>query len=491
MSDVIVIGAGFGGLAAAVTLAAAGRSVEVIEAGPRPGGKADEIVVDGLACDTGPTVLTLPQIAEDLFEAAGTRLADEITLVRPEPAFRYHYPDGTVLDVHHALDDTLVSVADALGAHAADQLQRHLQRARRIWEASADAFVFGPAPTIRRILGLGPRAWWSLSQIGAHRRLWDVICEDVSDERLRWLLARYATYNGSDVRTAPATLACIAWVELGLGAWGVQGGMHALAVALQRVAQRLGVVFSYDDPVQALTLSGTRVTGLQTRSGRSLRAQAVVCNADAAHLKHSLLPEAARPAVSVAQPPSTSGWVGLLRARPRPDRVAHEVCFPERYLEEFADLFDRHRTPVDPTVYTCALARAHGRGTWPDAEPVFAMINAPALGPVPDDAPWRARALARLRASGRIGEDDPILWERTPEMLEARFPDTRGAIYGAASSSAMAAFQRPPNRLRDLDGLFLAGGSAHPGGGVPLCLQSGRRAAEAILSLHAHTRAAS
>lgn len=480
MSRIIIVGAGFGGLAAAIELAVAGRDVSVFEAGPGPGGKAAEVLIDGVACDTGPTLLTLPAVADKLFQSAGTSLAEEVTLVQPDPAFRYHYPDRTTIDVHHRLEDTLTSVRLALGESAADQLHTHLGRAKRIWEATSDAFIYGPAPSIGRVLGLGPRAWWSLSRIDAHRTLWDVICEDVKDERLRWLLARYATYNGSDVRTAPGTLACIAWVELGLGAWGIQGGMHALAKALAKAAAGLGVTFHYGQPIDGIDIQQGRVRGVQAGDANH-PCDAVVCNADVAHLVQALLPADFRGAIqSAGAPSSTSGWVGILRAEKQADRVAHEVVFPQNYLEEFADLFDRHRTPIDPAVYACALGRAHGRDTWPDEEPVFAMLNAPAL-PATDPADWARRARQRLIRAGRLKTTDEVVWERSPAQLAAQFPHTGGAIYGAASSSALSAFRRPANRVAGVDGLFLAGGSAHPGGGVPLCLQSGRQAATELI----------
>ncbi|TNE89625.1 MAG: phytoene desaturase [Deltaproteobacteria bacterium] len=477
---VVVIGAGMGGLAAAIELAATGVEVDLFEAGPRVGGKADEVLVDGVAVDTGPTLLTLPHVAAALFRAGGRDISEAVDLVRPDPAFRYHYPDRTTVDVHHAVDDTLASVAASLGPAAAEQLDAHLARARRIWEASSDYFVFGAAPTFQRILTLGPRAWWSLARIDAHKTLWDVICDDVEDERLRWLLARYATYNGSDVRTAPATLACIAWVELGLGAWGIRGGMHALATALADTARQLGVRIHLDTPVERIEVNADRAVAA-VHAGRRVACEAVVCNADAAHLYASLLPESSRDAVRVSPDTSTSGWVGVFRARPQDDRVAHEVVFPEHYLDEFADLFGHHRTPRDPTIYTCALSRAHGRDTWDDGEPVFAMINAPAHAP--DDQPdWKALARHRLVRSGLLDRDDRLVWQRTPTSLARRFPDTGGAIYGAASSSLFSAFRRPANRVHKLHGLYLAGGSAHPGGGVPLCLQSGRQAAFELVS---------
>ena len=181
-----------------------------------------------------------------------------------------------------------------------------------------------------------------------------------------------------------------------------------------------------------------------------------------------------------------SGWTGVLRARRADDRIAHTVLFPDDYDEEFVDIFDRDRPPQSPTIYLCAQSRAHLRKGWESDEPVFVMANAPpepAAGSRPDEL-WhrlRATALDRLRTSGLVHPDDTLVWERTPSDLARRFPGSRGSLYGAASNTRMAAFQRPPNRVSRIPGLYLATGSAHPGGGVPLCVQSGRTAARALL----------
>ena len=265
----------------------------------------------------------------------------------------------------------------------------------------------------------------------------------------------------------------------------MQGGMHAVARALERVATDRGVTFDYDARVTAIRTDRGGVREVELADGRVLAARAVVCNADVAHLATDLLDARSAGAVRPAEPPSMSGWVGILRAAPREDRVAHEVVFPSEYLDEFVDIFDRDRPPADPTVYLCAQARAHDRARWSDAEPVFAMANAPAE-PADGERPaetWdrlRVAVLERLRRTGRIAADDALLWERSPTDLARRFPGTRGSIYGASSNSTLAAFRRPANRIARIPGLYLASGSAHPGGGVPLCLLSGRAAAAAL-----------
>jgi 1-hydroxycarotenoid 3,4-desaturase len=448
----IVVGAGLGGLAAAIELAAAGLDVTVVESGSRAGGKAAPQTVNGIDVDTGPSVLTLPEVFDAVFQAAGSRFDAEVTLRRLDPGFRYLWPDGAQVDVFHDPADTVASVRGALGGRAASDLERFLAYAKRIWDAAAPHFVYGDAPTAWSMLWKAPRLLRQVAAVDPLRTMHKAVQQQVHEPHLRDLLLRYATYNGSDARTAPATLNCIAHVELALGAWGIEGGIGALVDAFERVARRLGVAFLFDTPVRRLQTRGRAVTGV-ILDGASLTADVVVCNADVAHLATELLPSPLRRGgPSPPRVPSMSGWVGIMAAAPR-ERVAHTVLFPEVYDEEFADLFDRDRPPADPTVYLCAQDLAHGRTGWGAAMPLFLMANAP---PEP--------------VQGRRGE------------LAQRFPGSRGSLYGAASNTQLAAFQRPPNRVAALPGLYLASGSAHPGGGMPMVTQSGRAAAAAVLN---------
>lgn len=482
MSEIVVIGAGLGGLAAAIRLAAAGQRVTVIEAADEPGGKAGRVVIDGVEVDTGPSVLTLPEVLDALFAAGGTRTSDEVELLRPDPAFRYLWPDGTSVDIHQHPEDSAASVGRALGSDAEADFRAMLARAAEIWEVAAPAFVLGPAPGLALVRRVGPLGMLRFAQVDPWRTMWGAITRGVRSPQLRDIFARYATYNGSDVRRAPATLSCIAHVELALGGFGVRGGIWALVMALVRTAERLGVRFRYGEPVERLICEHGRVSGVRTRGGATLAADAVVCNADVAHLVADLSPT--KLGFEAPSPPSMSGFTAVLRAR-RAARLPHTILFCAPYLSEVEAIFDRDRPPEQPTVYVCAQEPCHGRVGWPEHEPLFVMANAPAepeAGPR-DSAVWsrlREASLARLREA-KLTEDESVVWERTPADLARRFPGSRGSLYGAASNSMFAAFNRPPNRVPKLRGLALASGSAHPGGGMPLCLQSGKLAADEVL----------
>ena len=485
--EIIVIGAGVGGLSAAITLASQDFKVRILEASPEPGGKAGVTVLDGVEVDTGPSILTLPEVFDDLFRLAGTTLRSEVELLTPKPAFRYYYPDGVILNLFHRLEDTLKSVDRTLGDRASGDLSDFLQYARQIWDAGAPNFVLGEAPTFGTLLRLSLTRMKDIRRIDATRTMSAAIASRVEDQHLRWLLSRYATYNGSSVLTAPATLNCIAWVEIGLGGYGVKGGIHALIRAMVKIAEGLGVQLELEAPVSGIHLEGGKVAGVVTQEGLR-KVTHVVANADVAHVLADLLPPNTKTGLKRDLPPSMSGYNAIFKAkRPAELRPAHAVLFPDDYDEEFRDIFERDRPPADPTVYLCAQQVCHQRDGWPDAEPLFVMANAPAepkAGPRDPDV-WhrlKERVVTRLERFGLIDDDDAILWERTPTELATRFPGSRGALYGAASNRPFAAFQRPPNRVAKVPGLYFASGSAHPGGGLPLCALSGQRAAGQLAS---------
>ena len=487
MADALVIGAGIGGLAAAIALGAAGKRVLVLEAADRPGGKAGVATIDGVEVDTGPSVLTLPHVFDELLALAGMRLHDEVRLSAPSPSFRYLYPDGVVLDVHPDLGRTLDGVREALDLRAASELERFLDYTERIWRAAAPAFVLGDAPSVGRLFAGGLGTLAALAHIDPLRSMRQAIRARVRSPHLRSLLLRYATYNGSDARRAPATLSCIAHVELALGGFGVEGGMHELVRALVRAVTRLGGEIRCESPVRSIELAAGRVRGVVLANGEQLRSELVVANAEASFVAEALLPPGTRHGICLDEPRSMSGYTAIVKAERREaPRVAHTVLFPDDYEAEHADIFDRERPPEEPTVYLCAEEACHRRRGWKAHEPVFVMANAPAepRAGARDEAAWHAlreRVMGRLIEAGLVASDDAIVWERTPRDLAERFPGSRGALYGAASNGRAAAFRRPPNALPAVRGLFLASGSAHPGGGMPLAALSGRAAARAAL----------
>ena len=505
--DVVVVGGGMGGLAAALCAGAGGKRVLLLERDGQLGGKVGTATVDGVTFDTGPSVITLPDVIDGVLRRTGVPglsigdgLEHALQLVRPTPAFRYRFAnpaalgvggDGTI-DVFVEMERTIDSVARSLGSQAATELTSFLRYARAIWDVSKDDFVFGSAPTMFDLVRLGLSRPFDMLKVDPLSSMRSAIEARVTSKALRLLLLRYATYNGSDPLTAPATLNCIAHVELGLGGFGIRGGLSRVADVLAEGCRAVGVDLRVGAGVTGLLTDGDRITGVRVAHGAAdvgIHADAVVVNADVAHLRHDLLPSVDR----VLPRPKTlsmSGATMVLKARRRRGtggqggRVAHEVLFCDDYRAEFDDIFRRRHGPRSPTVYVCAQELAQERPGWAEHEPLFVMVNLPALqdGVVDDGAAVLHTARQRLLAAGMIDDDDAVVWQRSSTGLAERFAGSRGSLYGAASNDRSSAFSRAANAVAQRPGLYLASGTAHPGGGVPLCVQSGVLAAEALLA---------
>jgi phytoene desaturase len=476
---VVVIGGGFGGLSAAVHLARCGAHVVLLEQNERLGGKAGEIRLGPYRFDTGPSVLTLPDVVRGLFRVSGL---DEmpVELVPLEPICRYEFADGSVLEV----SADAARMRERLGRWApADReaWERFLDYSRRLYTYTARVFLGFPIHEWALLLrsGLFWRSLPGLFRLDAFRSMHERAHRVFRDARLVQLADRFATYNGSDPFRAPATLHVFFWVEHGLGAYYVRGGIYRLVEALARAAKGLGVEIRLSEPAQRIRHDGKRVQGVETPSG-FIPADVVVSAVDVATTYKRLLGEAFRGAMPRGEL-SLSGLVFLWGVRARAALAHHNVFFSADYEQEFRELFREQRPPTEPTVYVAITARSDPEHAPPDGEHWFVLLNVP-----PRPELWqhsrevdrvRSAVLRRLSAVGldpsRI-EAEAVL---TPADWERLTGSYRGSLYGLASNSPWAAFRRPPNRSRHLEGLYFAGGSVHPGGGIPLAILSGRHAA--------------
>jgi phytoene desaturase len=475
VARVLVVGAGLGGLAAAARLAALGHGVTVLEQAPEIGGKLGWFSRDGHGFDTGPSLLTLPQLYRDLFAATGAPLADVLDLVALDPAADLRFADGTRLWMPGRREDVPAALDGALGAGAGAQWAALMTRAAEMWRVAEQPFLRSPlagAATLARlarnpsdVATIAP--WQTLRGLGSRY---------ITDPRLRTVLDRYATYSGSDPRRAPAVLATVLYAEQEFGSWYVRGGLRRLGLAVASRATSLGAVVRTSAPVTEVLVEGGRARGVRLASGETVRSDVVVAAGDAAALYRDLLPvdrrtRAVRGALARTTP-SLSGFVLLLALRGRTPGLAHHtVLFPEDYDAEFDAVFGG--TPVDdPTVYVSAPDDPATRPD-DDSESWFVLVNAPRHGTVDWTAPGLADSYASrvLEVMARRGLDvrDRLKWcvVRTPADLERDTGSVGGSIYGTSSNGARAAFLRPAN-ASPVPGLFLVGGSAHPGGGLPL-----------------------
>ena len=481
---IIVIGAGMGGLAAAIRLAASGHSVTVVESAAAAGGKARTLPSDAGPVDCGPTVLTLRDVFDDLFALAGERLENHAKLV-PQPVLARHWwPDGTRLDLTTDRATNAALIREAFGPREAEGFLRFDARAEQLYQAFDAPVMRAPRPALPAIaaaVATRPAIWPALAPAVSLTRWLGLFFRD---PRLIQLFARYATYVGGRPAHSPAVLSLI-WRAEARGVWAVDGGMHSLARALQGVAERLGVEFRFNTAATRIMREGGRVSGVQTSDGKTMPCAACVFNGDPAALRAGLLGEAPKTALpaTATEPRSLSAQVWAFAAtaqgRLAPDLIHHNVFFTEDPQAEFGPI-GQGRAPAAPTLYLCAEDRARGPVTGPERFEI--ILNAPAgLAATKDEeTTCRTATFDRLSRFGLTLDPPPQgTGLVTPAMLAKRFPASQGAIYGLSPEGMFATFRRPTART-GLAGLYLAGGGAHPGAGVPMATLSAKHAAEAI-----------
>ena len=487
---VVIVGAGIGGLVSALSLASRGMKVTVVDRAAAPGGKMSETLVDGRAIDAGPTVFTLRDIFDEIFAEAGARLDDHVSLTRAETLARHTWPDGGRLDLFADQGRSVDAIAAFAGPQAARGFVAFSAEAARIHATLEHAFLrAGKTGPIGLTARMGLAGLPALCGIRPYETLWSALGDHFGDPRLRQLFARYATYCGSSPFLAPATLMLIAHVEA-RGVWLIDGGMHMLAKALQRVAEAAGAKFRYGADCAEILIGTGGAEAVVLAGGERIEADAVIVNADPSALATGRFGHAARRAVAPVKPAdrSLSALTWLLSADAEGFPLQrHNVFFSGDYAAEFADLA-RCRLPAAPTVYVCAQDR-DDRGAAVGRERFQIIVNAPAIGErltqgEIDQCEMRTFDFLRrcglsLRVHGQA--------RAGPSDFERRFPSTGGALYGRASHGWAASFRRPGARTR-IPSLYLAGGATHPGSGVPMAALSGRLASEAVLADRASTR---
>ena len=495
---VIVIGAGLGGLASAARLAKSGLSVEIFERSSFVGGKCQTEWFGDYAFDTGPTLLTLPAVFKDLFKKTGGRFEREVTLSPVDPAFHYFFADGSSLIFPNLdLPKILHSIDTSFGESAGNDWHNLMQRAEAMWDISRTPFIESEIPSLasfiknRKILSdikvIAP--WLTLSSLAK---------KYTSDPRLQMIIERYATYTGSDPRKAPGVLATIAFMETTFGAWHVAGGVGSLATALAKRCEELGVQIHLNTEVEAILTENACATGIQVH-GEKIFDDAVIANADAELTYNSLISGENRALRKVRKnlkrsEPSLSGFSLYLGLRnnpttPTPNIGSHNVYFPERYHDEFEDIFTSHIPVRDPAIYICAPQDpAMVNGSTSEMQAWSVLVNAPRHDPE-NGFNWHGRGeeyasklIERLDALGlHVSDRLEVMEFRTPEDFQQRYNAPGGSIYGGAVHGSNSVFRRPRNRT-PLTNLYLSSGSAHPGGGLPMVTIGGELVAEAILN---------
>ncbi len=504
---VAVIGAGIAGLAAAIDLARNGCQVVLHERAAVPGGKLREVHVGGIGMDAGPTVFTLRRVFDELFADAGDDLDRHLTLIPADVLARHAWDAGGHLDLFADLYRSIDAIATFAGPSEAQGFVRFADHAKRIYGTLDASFMRAsrpsPAGLVRRVGLAGLPDLWRIKPFDT---LWNAVGTYFKDPRLRQLFGRYATYCGSSPFHAPATLMLVAHVEQS-GVWYVEGGMRRLVEQLAALAVRQGVELRCGSEVRAIHVAKGRAQTVELADGERTSVDAVVCNADNNALASGLFGRGVSHGVRAMPPAARSlsavTWNLLARTEGFP-LAHHSVFFSRDYAAEFTAIFKHRRLPSAPTVYVCAqdrldVAAPGSADTAPPppavaarAERLFCLINAPAIGDThefnkAEIEACESRVFELLAASGlRVQREADATLVTTPSDFHRLFPATGGALYGPASHGWRASFTRAGARS-EIPGLYLAGGSTHPGPGLPMAATSGRLAAASLMTDFAST----
>ncbi len=490
-----VIGAGIAGLAAAVRLAIKGHEVDVYEAADGPGGKLHEFSLPGgYRFDFGPSLFTMPQYVDELFELAGEDPRDHFNYVRLDEVCRYWWPDGTRFTAPADTEELVKQAAQTFDV-SEQSMRRFMDKAAEKYELTGRTFL---EKSLHKVsTWLDPQVAYAMLKIPGldlFRSMHDVHARAFDDPRLVQLFDRFATYNGSNPYKAPGLLSMIPHFEHHFGAYLPTGGMYDISTAVYELGKRLGVRYHFGERVDKILCAGAQVKALQV-NGREIPFDTVVCNMDVWLAYERLLPGAKQPTTTLKQQKSTSAVIfywGMNRSFP--ELGLHNIFFSRDYASEFERL-EGGTLSDDVTVYVNISSKLVPEDAPPGHENWFVMVNAPSH----EGQDWEALtrglrsqvlsilgerlAPALRRDDGSVGRlEEHIKAERIvrPPDIESLTGSHQGALYGSSSNNRMAAFLRHPNFSREIDGVYFLGGSVHPGGGVPLCLLSAKIVADLV-----------
>ena len=475
---IAVVGSGIGGLASAILLQRKGHQVTVYEKNSCPGGKMGQINVDGYRFDTGPSLFTLPELVDELFELCSVQETERLPYVRLSNNCRYFYPDGTEFNFYQDRE-ALYSEIERVFPHDAAAVRKRLLHAEEVYNLSAPVFLFSAFHKLSNYLTEPYRHMvFKLHKLDFFRTMHGANAKDFTDLRLVQLFDRYATYNGSSPFRAPATLNMIAHLENNKGAFFPVKGMYSIANSLYDLALKQGVRFEFNTRVEEIIRNGAAVSGIRTASGIT-SVDAVVSDVDVRSVANHLLKHPLKRIINKIERSSSAliFYWGINRSFPRLD--VHNILFSSDYREEFRHLFKEKSLSADPTVYLFISSKIVPDDAPAGCENWFVMVNAPSdCGQAWDKLIAEARKNILRKIDKMLGVDigSCIVTERiaSPLTIARDTFSANGALYGTSSNSLLAAFLRHPNTLPGIKNLYFVGGSVHPGGGIPLCIASAK-----------------
>lgn len=485
MSKTGIIGSGVAGLATAARLSVSGYDVTVFESNDYPGGKLTQIQQGGYRFDAGPSLFTVPHFLDELFRDAGKNPRDYFNYRKIEPGCHYFWKDGTEF---RAFSDPKKFASDASEKFGVEArvVQNYISDCEKAYDITEDVFLkhsLHKAGTYLRTSTL--KSFLQLHKAHIFSTLNAVNSSKLKHPKLIQLFNRYATYNGSNPYKAPGTLMVIPTLEYRWGTFLPEGGMHVITESLYKLCTDLGVKFRFGEKVEEIILENNEASGLRT-AGEKYDFDLVVSNMDILPTYRNLLKTVDLPKRIKQQERSSSALIFYWGVRKEFDQLGlHNIFWSDHYEEEFDYLFRKKEFHPDPTIYINITSKHEKQDAPNGCENWFVMVNAPCNAGQDWDtmiSQTRSRILTKLREM--LGEDIENLIETenrlTPLDIENKTSSHLGSLYGTSSNSRMSAFFRHPNFHRNIKNLFFCGGSVHPGGGIPLCLLSGKITSELI-----------
>lgn len=493
MAHMIIIGSGVAGLAAACRLRTHGFDVTVLEANAYPGGKLTEFSQAGFRFDAGPSLFTMPHLLDEVFIQAGRNPRDYYTYRKLDTTCHYFYEDGTRLHAYADHERLAKELEDQLGVNRETVIQ-YLKQARHVYETAGSIFLENSLHRANTWFNKKvARALFQINRLGIHETLHQRNRRLLAEPRAVQLFDRFATYNGSDPYRAPGILSAIPHLEFNLGVFIPTTGMHDITQGLFRLATELGVQFKFKTLAEEIKVEGQVATGVRTHDDM-IPADGVISNQDVYKTYHRLLPNQPKPVRYLNQERSSSALIFYWGInRPFPELHLHNILFSNDYQHEFSTLFKTKSISNDPTIYINITSKY-----CPDDAPVgcenwFVMVNVPAN----QQQDWselikttREHIIAKINRNLNINLEEHLVSESIldPILIEQRTSSYQGSLYGTSSNSKLAAFLRHPNFSNAVKNLFFCGGSVHPGGGIPLCLQSARITSELVVKQFQRSR---
>jgi diapolycopene oxygenase len=480
----IIVGAGIAGIAAAIRLRAQGLEVEVFEANDYPGGKLTAFEQDGFRFDAGPSLFTMPALVDELFVLMGEVPHDHFRYMRLNHTCHYFWNDGQSFEAPADPEEFVVTAAKTF-QESETALRRHMRKAKWLYDKTHFIFLERSLHRLRNYLSLRVlKSFAQLWRMDLLKTMHSANQKRLKNPKLVQLFDRFATYNGSNPYRAPGILNIIPALEHHFGTYLPEGGMHDITTSLFELAKRHNVIFHFGQKVERI-VTGKRVQGVSV-NGQLHDADLVVSNMDVVPTYRKLLPHESAPERALNQERSSSAIIfywGIRGAFPQLD--LHNIFFSDHYREEFDFIFRKNALHPDPTVYVNITSK-YITGDAPEgSENWFVMINAPGnKGQDWDSLVEEARGniIRKLNILLNCDLEELIATERVldPRGIELNTSSYQGSLYGSASNARMAAIFRHPNFNVSIPGLYFCGGSVHPGGGIPLCLNSARIVAEEV-----------